>query len=176
MRNQFYSDRKDVWKWSLLLKLAGEKHHIFQIAMLRPDKGTHGNDFGDPGPCNPAVRKFFADERLLRARDISRIERLLPGRITVLMTRYSNGCRVTYFDLVLEIIRKTAPKVVFLDPDTGIEGATRSHEHVGHQEIKRVWESLQSGDYLVVFQYSLRFDRDWCLKRKSCSAQQLEGR
>jgi hypothetical protein len=164
MRNQFYGDRKDVWKWSLLLKLAGQKHHIFQIAMLRPDKGTHGNDRRDPGACNHAVREFFDDERSQDAHDIKRIEKLLPGRITVLMTQYSNGCRVTYFDLVLEITRKTAPKVVFLDPDNGIEGATRGHEHIGVQEIERVWESLKGGDYLVVFQYSF-FDSDWCAKK-----------
>jgi hypothetical protein len=125
MRNQFYSDRKDVWKWSLLLELAGGTHHIFQIAMFRPDQGIHGNDFCDPGSCNHAVKRFFAEERLLGVRDISRVERLLPGRITVFMDLYMNGCRAAYFDHVIEITRKTKPKVVFLDPDNGIGSDTR---------------------------------------------------
>jgi hypothetical protein len=166
MRNQFYSDRKDIWKWSLLLELAGNTHHIFQIAMLRPDEGTHGNDFGDPGPCNPAVRKFFDVERSLGVRDLSRIGKLRPGQITVFKNLYMNGYRAAYFNDVLQITCKTTPKVIFLDPDNGIEGMTRGHKHVGVREISRVWrDSLTSGDYLVIFQYGFR-DSSWCAKKK----------
>jgi hypothetical protein len=44
-------------------------------------------------------------------------------------------------------------------------GATRGHKHVGIQEIERIWESLEAGDYLAVFQYGFR-DHNWCAKKK----------
>src|ERR1035441_8600910 len=116
MRNQFYSDRKDIWKWSLLLRLAGDSHHIYHLAMLTPDKGEHRLDVSDPGDCNGCVRAFFEQERRNSAQDIYRAQNLLDGRITVLLRRdsdqlyYTNGQRNEYFDCVRAAISASKAK------------------------------------------------------------------
>ena len=179
MRNQFYADRKDIWKWSLLLELAGDTHHIFQIAMLRPDdESGHGNDFSEPGDCDLRVKEFFERERSEFgnggcSRNLRQVCRLLPGRITVFSDIYRNGERSVYVERAVSALSNKSPKVVFLDPDNGIEGKTRNHKHLGLAEISRVWNSLSAGDYLVIFQYSF-FDRDWRGKKQKLLSNALE--
>ena len=164
MRNQFYSDRKDIWKWSLLLELAGDRHHIYQVAMLTRDDGEHTLDQGDPGECNALARGFFEDECRVDDRDIYRAEALLSGRITVLNPKgsdceyYSPSSRTRYFDHVLNTIKSDdkSPKVVFLDPDNGLEVKNSTSSHVRLQDVRRVWNSLRAGDYLVIYQHHAR--------------------
>ena len=164
MRNQFYSDRKDIWKWSLLLELAGDTHHVYQVAMLTRDEGEHTLDEGDPWPCSNLVRAFFDRERRSKAHDIYRVEGLINGRITVLNRLgceyqfYSNRSRDHYFTRVLETIKTDngKRKLVFLDPDNGLEVKNSNQKHVRSQEICRVWNALNPGDYMVLYQHHSR--------------------
>ena len=76
MKNQYYGDSRDVAKWTVLLRLA--RTHalplIIQIAMLTPDdKTSHGSQRDDPVDADPDVRRFFAEERDLFARDPHRL-------------------------------------------------------------------------------------------------------
>ena len=174
MRNQFYSDRKDIWKWPLLLELAGDSHHIYQVAMQTPDKGKHTLDVGGPGDCNKDVRAFFEQERRDVAHDIYRVEKLLDERITVLPARnsnplyYENGQRNDYFDRVCDAISASGakPKVVFVDPDNGIEVKNSTRAHVRIKHLRRLWDLLASGDYLVIYQHHPRENLDALINEK----------
>jgi hypothetical protein len=162
MRNQFYCDRKDVWKWSLLLELAGEQSHIYQIAMLTADETEHKLDVGDPGPCDLRALNFFQLERA-KKRDIYGVEELLPGRITVLNRRdcehqyYSNGLRSLYFAKVTEAHKvDLRPKVILLDPDNGTEVKKPNKKHVRLDDVSRIWNVLRRDDHMVIYQHHPR--------------------
>jgi hypothetical protein len=43
--------------------------------------------------------------------------------------------------------------VVFLDPDTGLEPTNPSLKHVLNKEANEFWESLKTGDILVLYQH-----------------------
>ena len=174
MRNQFYSDRKDIWKWSLLLELAGQTHHIYQVAMLTHDNGEHKLDMGDPGTCSELVYRFFDRERRRNARDIYGVEQLVNGRVTVLSQLgreyqfYSKRCHQKYFAHVIQEItaENKGKKVVFLDPDVGLEVTKSNDGHVLYSDVCRVWTSLSDGDYLVVYQHhplSFKWKKDEAL-------------
>ncbi len=47
-------------------------------------------------------------------------------------------------------------QIVFLDPDTGISGKRPTEKHVTKSEIEAIWNTLKSGDWLVVYQHANR--------------------
>ena len=174
MRNEYYSDRKDMWKWSVLLGLAGDSHHIFQLAMLTPDNGTHGFDSGVPQNCDARVRDFFLQERRKSSYTVYGVEQLLPSRITVLNSPdsnqkfYSKRLNSKYFDeAILKVQeRGSEPKIVFLDPDVGLEIKNSDDRHVLEDDISRIWDVLRPNDYLVLYQHRDRTSIDRFLRLK----------
>jgi len=51
-------------------------------------------------------------------------------------------------------------KIVFLDPDTGLEPKKCKAEQVKHCEVKQIFSSLKTGDFLVFYQHKF-FDSEW---------------
>jgi len=51
-------------------------------------------------------------------------------------------------------------KIVFLDPDTGIEPRKAGSTHVKAAEITRIWNKLNRNDWLVLYQHAQHTD-DW---------------
>jgi len=47
-------------------------------------------------------------------------------------------------------------KTVLLDPDVGIAPANAGAEHVTENDVMAIWETLSSGDWLVVYQHASR--------------------
>ncbi len=50
----------------------------------------------------------------------------------------------------------TSPKVVLLDPDTGIAPSKPSGKHVSPEDVTAVWHALTAGDWLAVYQHRSR--------------------
>jgi hypothetical protein len=57
MRNEFYGDRKDLWKWTVVLNEAGEDREILYVAMCRPDRKVKRES-----GIRADVIEFFHDE------------------------------------------------------------------------------------------------------------------
>jgi hypothetical protein len=55
MRDEFYGDRKDLWKWSVALDEAATRK-ILYVAMYRPEVGSK-----QPPGLWAAVREFFRE-------------------------------------------------------------------------------------------------------------------
>lgn len=179
MRNQFFADRKDVYKWSLLLDEAGPSSHILYLAMLRPDTPNgHGRDYGEPTVqeyTREDVIQFFEQERAGGIKDLSRITRLSPSRIHVVLDQYDHRAREGYFRKALSVSRDRKPSekfVVFLDPDNGIAGKRPKSLHVCASELRDTWDSLREGDKLVVYQHQFR-DSEWIGLRKGALGQAI---
>lgn len=81
MRDEFYGDRKDLWKWTMVLNEACDSRRIIYVAMYRPDEQAK-NEFA----VRADVADFFRNEcKSLRAnRKCSRIEGLSTRIISFL--------------------------------------------------------------------------------------------
>ena len=148
MRNRWYSDNRDLVKWSVLTHLAKmtAATRILQVAYFRYDTFEGIEIDGEPFEIPLEVKAHF--------RDIRRIEDLSSHvRISVFDTVFEN--RKDYLDQARNFISSFANEqcIVFLDPDTGLEPAHPNLNHVLDEEIGKFWAALKSGDVLVFYQH-----------------------
>jgi hypothetical protein len=157
MRRQFYGDRKDVLKWTCILTEAGDQKHILYVAMVRPDD-RRGCDFAS-ADGRPEVVTFFQRERqAFGGAPIARpLENIcsLDSRIVPVLDEFRPKKRDAYFDDVVRRIRQRRQSnwVVFIDPDNGIGRKKPKGEHVTPSELAKIWDSLQTGDVIVLYQH-----------------------
>jgi hypothetical protein len=76
--------------------------------------------------------------------------------------------------LICEYIKNNADgnKIVFLDPDTGIERNRLRVTQVSKKEVKDIWNSLKENDHLVFYQHR-SFDTRWRDKTKQILASSI---
>ena len=148
MRNQWYSDNRDLVKWAILLHLARqhETDTILQLAYLRP------STFGDVEIDGRKVR--LPIEILDHFRRIGNIESLQCGvSIQVLNVPFQD--RKQYLASVIDFVGMSAgsKRVVFLDPDTGLQPKKPTLKHVLNGEAEAIWRELKKGDVFVLYQH-----------------------
>jgi hypothetical protein len=141
-------------KWGTLAHLA-EQHSlavIVQVAYLR--LGTRGVLLSGKNevPISPAVWSFFRNVTAVVS-----LGDLLHRRVVVIDAPFIPQRRRQYRQAVVESVRGVASsKIVLLDPDTGIAPAKPSGKHVTAEDIAAVWEVLQPGDWIAVYQHRSR--------------------
>ena len=167
MRDEFYGDRKDVWKWSLTLQAADRHKRILQVLMYCRDRGKPARDFHRAGQgIDQRVEAFFDDERKAfhtgAPRRVDRIKGLDP-RIELFPGLYRAQARHEYFRaLRAELAARPDSReyVVLLDPDTGITEREPKDEHLSCQNLAQLWSWLNSRDTLIVYQHQQHV-QDW---------------
>ena len=163
MRDEWYSDNRDLVKWGVLLKLA-ELHNmatILQVAYYHPPRWDEkGIDIdGNAYPLPQEVVSHF--------RDIKKIKAMRSNaRVRVLVDPFQDRDR--YLQRVLMAIRSLPrPAIVFLDPDTGLEPLGKAKPvHVLEKELCEIWHALRRGDLLALYQHQIREDR-WVEKKRA---------
>ena len=170
MKDKWYADNRDLVKWSVLIHLA--KQHsatrIFQVAYYRPDIFATIEIDGKPHPLPSEVIKHFRG-----ITNITQIKDSVP--IEVYDKVFEN--RKEYLQGVLEHIGSfgKARIIVFLDPDTGLEPAKPSAEHVLRSEANAIWQGMKNGDLLVFYQHQTnRNGTPWIEPKKSELATALD--
>jgi len=154
VRDTWYADQRDLVKWGTLVHIA-DRHSlaaIVQVAYLR--SGMRGILLN--GECEvpipPAVWSFFREVNAVR-----RLGDFVHRQVVVIDTPFIPQRRRQYRQAVVESVRNVASsKIVLLYPDTGIAPAKFSGKHVTSEDIEAVWEVLQSGDWLAVYQHQSR--------------------
>ncbi len=157
MRSKWYSDNRDLVKWSVLLHLATtiEAARILQITFLRLD------EFG--GITIDGKRLEIPSDVKMHFRDIHNVE------------RSPFGAKVKVFDVVFQerdsyLLQAKAfitsyekeKCIVFLDPDTGLAPSRPTLKHVLEPEIKEFWTTLKPGDVLALYQHKTnRNGEEW---------------
>jgi hypothetical protein len=152
MKDKFYADNRDIVKWGgivHLCKVNGIKT-VVQVAYYREDKISFDDEDID---LRKVVMEHFERKDIL---DIKRLGTRAKLDIQVLKKEFKNkkDDRKEYYDEVCKEIEKiNKKKVVFLDPDKGLEPKSGcTDEHVKPNEVKRIWQSLVQGDILVFYQ------------------------
>ena len=148
MRPKWYGDNRDLVKWSVLIHLAkvNTAKRILQIAYFRYDDFSGVEIDGGKFDIPLEIKAHF--------RDIRRIEGLSsPLKVSILDTVFEN--RKEYLDQAKEFITSFSHErcIVFLDPDTGLEPARPSLNHVLKCEINELWDAMKQGDILALYQH-----------------------
>jgi hypothetical protein len=173
MRNEFYGDRKDLWKWTVALDEARERQ-ILYLAMYRPDRKIKPM----PGVRADVIKFFHAEHVALSAeKQCSRI-RNLSSRIVPFLAPYEPREMNTFLAPVKQALEsriKTSSYVVFLDPDTGIREES-GPEHACPRLLASVWKSMLAGDTLLIYQHYPRKKLDsWLPAAKELIATALQA-
>jgi hypothetical protein len=155
MRNKWYADERDLVKWGGIMHLLNDKNlgiqKVFQIAYYRKDHWPSLNFNRADIQIPEKVLKHF--------RDINLIKKLDP-RIKVFDREFEHKNRQEYTDDLCEMLTKSQEKkIVFLDPDTGLEPKKCKAENVKHSEVKKIFNSLKRGDFLVLYQHKFRHSK-----------------
>ena len=170
MKDKWYADNRDLVKWSVLFHLARQYSatRIIQVAYYRPD--TYADILIDGKPHS------IPDEVLNHFRSITNVKGIKCSvSIDVYDTTFKN--RQEYLQGALEYIRSFggARIIVFLDPDTGLEPAKPSAEHVLRDEANAIWHGMKYGDIMVFYQHQTnRNGTPWIEPKKSELATALD--
>ncbi|HEY1159453.1 MAG TPA: hypothetical protein VGE83_02420, partial [Terracidiphilus sp.] len=158
-QDRFYGDNRDLVKWGTLLELA-RTHKAKQILLVlyyRPNEWDRRERRYQWAPIEIGGQIVeIAPEVIRHFREVNLIRNLKsPVPIDVLKGEF--GDRRKYLDAVKAAIRTRSdyPGIVFLDPDTGLEppGGNHGPKHVLCDELSEIWESLATGDVLVLYQH-----------------------
>ncbi len=162
MRDKWYADKRDLVKWGGIMHLLNDKSlgikKVIQIAFYREDHYPALNFNGANIPIPEIVLKHFRDIKLIK---------YLDPRIEAFDQIFSHKSRQTYTDYLcekLKLIREK--KIVFLDPDTGLEPGKCKTEHVKRKEVEQIYGSLNPGDFLVFYQHKF-WNSKWDEIRRS---------
>lgn len=167
MRTQWFGDRRDVVKWALLVRLAEDNTaaRIIQVACRwakEEDKGESWDGY------EKQIATFFQKRRKLES--IEELQKFLSLKQEIEMldppvASKDDPQREYFMQVFQELKKRTYRKVVLLDPDTGLQPGKRSTErHITLENVKTTYESLGSGDFLVIYQHKPLFEKkeeDW---------------
>ncbi len=154
MRETWYSDNRDLVKWGALLHLATQHDigRIIQVAYFRASSPPALEADGVAIPKPLAVWRHFRD--LHQVQGLARTSRL---DISVIDWPFSHRGRADYSErLVKHLVELSGPKLILLDPDTGIAPKNYGARHVTRAEVSAVWHSLRPHDWLSLYQHARR--------------------
>jgi hypothetical protein len=163
MRDRWYGDNRDLVKWGVLLTVAERlgARHILQVLYYRPTDWGQIEVDGDQAPLPAAVVRHFRQVDNIGAIQSTAIIEVFPDSFVN---------RDSYLAALIDRIRRRleTPGIVFLDPDTGLESAGPSLDHVLNREIAALWAELKAGDVLVLYQHQTnRNGQPWIEPKKA---------
>ncbi len=161
MKNQYFGDNKDLFKYDLVLEImrAGLVEHFTFVPMLtKPDETNHGrkNNRNHASTSNEELMDFL-DECINKGqKDIEQIIAFFQ-RYDINMTIYGhNGYfshqeRQSYFAGIENGLLSKA--LILIDPDNGLEVKNSGEKHILYSEVKRLYERMDEDSILMVYQY-----------------------
>lgn len=162
MQDQWYGDNRDLVKWATLLELARRNHVklVLQVLYHRSNNWNPIEMDGEFVRIPDEVIRHFRDSK-----SICNLNSSVP--VEVLGEPFSDRDEYLRYVTGEVLHRKGIKKIVFLDPDTGLEprGGNPSRKHVLEGELEMIWNSLSQGDLLVFYQHQPHIP-DWINTKK----------
>jgi len=173
VRDTWYSDNRDLVKWSVLFRLA-ERYGaclILQIAYYRP------SNFGSVIIDDKEVT--IPQEVLQHFRSIQNAKNI-KSNIKIFVFDNLIKDRATYLNGAMSFIKshRNGPRIVFLDPDIGLEPTRPSLGHVLESEALAFWDALEIGDIFVLYQHQTprKKSQTWIETKRVQSAEAIKIR
>lgn len=162
MKNQFFGDKRDYFKYSLLETLAGGLPGITQLTcvwLLTPDvSNKHGSLALQPRRGHERLAEYLLQCRSDGRRDVRAIEPYLARKAFRFNSIGSDLTepfwlnRAAYFACIPDSWLCSA--VVFLDPDNGMEPAGGAKPaHLSYGELRGLFARMDDPSVVVVYQH-----------------------
>jgi hypothetical protein len=178
MKNQYFGDKRDLFKYDLWLHVAERVQEITSltfIPMLTPyDPTNQGGQLPKgPGPYRQELYEFLkgccnaGDRSIAKLRDFFR-ERTPAYRPYRETEYFKHESRDEYFRSIPSELLANA--VILIDPDIGLErnaglGEEGPERYVACMEIASVAERCSEGSVILLFQFLRGGKRRQCLNR-----------
>ncbi|MFO7971457.1 MAG: hypothetical protein R6U40_06880 [Desulfobacterales bacterium] len=163
MQDWYYADHRDLLKWGVLILLARQYRlsRIIQIAYKRPSLFPKIDLGGQEKELPSEVCSHF--------RDINNIT-VLRDEISISVFDKFFEDRKAYQEAVIQYLGDLAgeSRLVFLDPDTGLEPAGRPKlEHVLDKEALAIWSELKTREVFAFYQHKTnRSGKPWIEEKR----------
>ena len=157
MRTLWFSDNRDLVKWSALLHLARQHKLsvILQLCFLNPHEFPPITLDGVTMPIPQEIIKQFRSLRSVET---------LSDEVEIKVFDHPFTNRAAYLKTALEYVNQFAgrPRAVLLDPDTGLSPRKPDFKHVTDAEARKLWSILAPGDVIVLYQHQTnRRNQPW---------------
>ena len=176
MKNQYFGDTRDLFKYDLVLELLLEtalRRFTFIPMLTRVEKTSDGGktDYGHDraGTQRRFLTRFLQDCLRDGRRDIRELERLFRDTQELAGFELSIHGEATYFthedrELYFSSIGKEllTRSIILVDPDMGLEVKSmkgQKDKYVKYEEIRGLFRRMDDQSILVVFQFIPRVER-----------------
>jgi len=157
MQPLWYGDRRDRVKWGALFHLASrfELSPIIQVAYWR-DKTLKTLQIGTRRETVHILGSVW--NHFSNLRNIERLGQAAGKLVIVIDESFLSRKRREYVKQIIEKIRRySAPKLLFLDPDTGIQhDGSAGAEHASITDVREFWAALNRNDVLAAYPHANR--------------------
>ncbi len=177
MKNQYFGDTKDLFKYDLVeylvRRVPGVDRFTFVTMLTEKDDGTDGNKLdysGRPGSLNTDLVGYLRERVSSGRRNVSEIREYYEARgigIEIYGEHefFTHAARSEYFGGIDDAL--LAHSVIVLDPDNGFETKRSNKRHVLRSEVADLYERMTAGSILAVFQHFRREKHDLTIERVS---------
>lgn len=161
VKNQFFGDKRDYFKYSLLEHLLSGITELTQLTcawmLTTPSANSHGNLSLVPCRGYEELATFLTEARHAGRRDVREIARYYSSRCR--FNSYGDDPalpfgfeRKTYFNDIPADLFQSA--LLFVDPDNGMEPATGAKAaHLTYEEARSLFSRLTGHSIFVVYQH-----------------------
>jgi len=162
MKNNFFADKHDFFKWDLLLTIMEDIPELVQltyIPMLTPDDRGGDARHTAVGDRHTELFEFFHECLKQERRNIKELRTFFKGhRYKYTPYRdcgyFEHEDRKRYFEEIPNSALTQA--LVFLDPDTGLEPRTRpadANKYVCYADLPGIFRRMADSSVLVLYQH-----------------------
>ncbi len=184
MKNQYFGDNRDLFKYDLILRVVKEIdsiNHFMFIPMLTPDVPNNKSTKRDgekrnrrnakAGTKNPGLVNFLDEFKDKSKRDIKHLKNFFEKQdieVTIYCGKnkhFSHEYREEYFKgIESELLSKS---LIFVDPDNGLEIGRTREKHIRYKEVKKLYENMDEESALMIYQQFPHEDHRTYLDRRS---------
>ncbi|KPQ41767.1 MAG: hypothetical protein MPEBLZ_03685 [Candidatus Methanoperedens nitroreducens] len=185
MKNQYFGDIRDLFKYDLMSRICQENaltDRVLFIPMLTENGKTgDGNKIdyykAKAGSKNKALLCCLTNCINNKKRDISEIGHYFNSKgmeIYIHHEPFINSERKKYFQkLIKEKSQLFSHTLIFLDPDNGLEIKTSNKKHLLYCEVEELYTKMDVSSILMIYQH---FPRESHMEYRSRRARELEKR
>ncbi len=173
MKNQYFGDNRDLFKYDLVYQIMRARlvDHFTFIPMLTRGQGEEDDRRkAKAGKNNDRLVTFLDECRRQDGRNINQLENFFKGMITIYKKDdedkyFSDQYREGYFSQIAdELLSKS---LILVDPDKGLQVEKSGKEHILYCEVKTLYDRMDRGSVLMIFQYFPHEDHVTYLHKRS---------
>lgn len=182
MKNQYFGDIRDLFKYDLILRIIQEtgsiNRFLFIPMLTENDNSKNGNETdykkAKAGTRNRDLVTHLENCVNENRRNITEIERYFKSKrieIYIHNEPFSHGNRKSYFDRIRKEL--FSQSLIFVDPDNGLKVGRSNKKHLLYPEVKDLYNYMDEDSILMIFQYFPREDHKEYLRRRTNELKKL---